>query len=153
YPCMHEPGRVEQPAVAPFDTRRNDIGAIRTRETLERRLPCAVHERAVVPAVTDFARRKNDEGAAAAEPEVRGTESSTAPRCRLRSIERIDEETRIAKLGNPIEDAIREDADVRPHSTDQVEKHQSVDGAVRMIGRDDEWAACGNRRQILVGRA
>src|SRR5262249_48372376 len=74
-PRMQAPGRVEQPAVPPFDTRRNDLCAIRTRQALERPLPRAVNERAVFPAVTDFAGREDDERTATMEPEVRSTQS------------------------------------------------------------------------------
>src|SRR5262249_56961016 len=62
-PPRHGPSRVNQPAVAAFDERRDDPRAGGVRQALERRGPGALDERSVAPGVPDLAGGKNDERA------------------------------------------------------------------------------------------
>ena len=103
------------------------------------------------PSMRDFASREHDQRAAATQPEMRGAKARATARLGTRSVERVYEQAAVAQLGDPGEQLVGQHADVRPDTPQRRHQDQTVDDAVRMIGRDDHRTRAWNVVEVGSG--
>jgi hypothetical protein len=69
-----------------------------------------------------------------------GVESGVVVGGGRRSSEWIDKEAQLRQFGNPRKQIIRQDANIGSTSPDDRSQHETINRAVRMIRRHDQWS-------------
>ena len=80
-----------------------------------------------------------------------GAKPGATFRRRFRPAERVDEKARFAKLWNALEQTVGKQADVGTDTAYEVEQQQSVEGAMRMVCRNDDRTLGRNCCEIGCG--
>jgi len=146
---QHRPqGRVESPRgveerrVAAIQEHGHHVCAGGKRKTPDCRMPRRVEECFDIKPASprDFARWKNDERLSLTQPEMRSAKTRLIPGNRRAASEGIDEEARLPELGDPRENVVGQHAYIGSDLAHGFEKHETVRGASRVVGRHDQRA-------------